>query len=174
MNSYKFDISDIEQYTSLLRAGDKVSISGYIYTARDSAHKRLAEMIENGEKLPFESIFSIYYAGPTPTKPGQIIGSCGPTTSSRMDKFSPLMMQNGMRAMIGKGKRSEDVCRAMSEHKCVYLVAIGGAGAVVSDNVKSLEVVCFEDLGCESIKKLYVENFETIVATDIFGNTMYK
>lgn len=174
MSNYSFDVKDIAKYVKILKAKDTVSLSGYIYTARDSAHKRLTKMINSGEKLPFGNDFVIYYAGPTPTKPNQIIGSCGPTTSSRMDKFSPLLMQNGMKCMIGKGKRNEEVCQAMKENECVYMVAIGGAGAIVSDNVKSLEVVCFEELGCESVKKLYVENFEVIVATDIYGNTMYK
>ncbi len=174
MKQYNIKTTELKDYVKTLKAGDSVSLTGYIYTARDSAHKKFAEMIEKGEKLPFDDDFIIYYAGPTPNREGQIIGSCGPTTSGRMDVFSPLMMTQGMRAMIGKGIRADYVNDAICEHNCVYLVAIGGAGALVSDCVKSLEVVCFHELGCESVKKLYVENFDVIVATDVSGGTLYK
>ena len=173
MAHYQVKTTEISQYVDILKAGDSVSLTGYIYTARDSAHKRFVEMLKNGEKLPFDENFIIYYAGPTPSKEGQIIGSCGPTTSGRMDSFSDIMMQNGMKCMIGKGKRADYVVDAMIKHKCAYLVAVGGAGAVISDCVKSLEIVCFEELGCESVKKLYVQNFEVFVATDVQGNTLY-
>lgn len=171
-----FDIktSEISKKLNLLKAGDSVSLTGYIYTARDSAHKRFMQMLEKGENLPLDDDFIIYYAGPTPSKEGQVIGSCGPTTAGRMDVFSKTMMQKGMKAMIGKGKRADYVIEAMKEYQCVYLVAVGGAGAVVSDCVKSLEVVCFEELGCESVKKLYVEGFEVFVAIDSVGNTLFK
>lgn len=173
MAHFEIKTEEISSFLDKLHAGDSVSLTGFIYTARDSAHKKFIEKLENGEKLPFDGDFIIYYAGPTPNKEGQIIGSCGPTTSGRMDVFSETMMKNGMKCMIGKGKRADFVVDAMKIHKCVYLVAVGGAGALVSDCVKSLEVVCFEELGCESVKKLYVENFEVFVATDSFGETLY-
>lgn len=174
MAHYSFDIKEINNYLDILKFGDTVSLSGYIYTARDAAHKRLVEGLSNGDKLPFDNDFAIYYAGPTPSREGQIIGSCGPTTSSRMDVFSETMMENGMKCMIGKGKRADYVVDAMKKQKCVYLVAVGGAGAVISDSVKQLDVVCYHELGCESVKKLYVENFPAIVATDVTGGTLYK
>ncbi|MFI3225859.1 MAG: FumA C-terminus/TtdB family hydratase beta subunit [Clostridia bacterium] len=173
MAHFEIETAKIADYLDVLKAGDSVNLTGYIYTARDSAHKRFMAMLERGEKLPLDGDFTIYYAGPTPNKEGQIIGACGPTTSGRMDVFSKTMMQNGMKCMIGKGKRADYVVDAMKEYKCVYLVAVGGAGALVSDCVKSLEVVCFEELGCESVKKLYVENFEVFVATDSDGGTLY-
>ncbi|MFI3115913.1 MAG: FumA C-terminus/TtdB family hydratase beta subunit [Clostridia bacterium] len=173
MAHFEIKTAEISDKLEEFSAGDSVSLTGYIYTARDSAHKRFVQMIEKGEKLPMEGDFIIYYAGPTPNKEGHVIGSCGPTTSGRMDFFSETMMKNGMKCMIGKGKRADFVVDAMKENKCVYLVAVGGAGAFVADCVKSLEVVCFEELGCESVKKLYVENFEVFVAIDVLGNSLY-
>lgn len=173
MAHLNLNTNEISKNIENLNAGDSISLTGFLYTARDAAHKKLVKMIENGEKLPFDDDFAIYYAGPTPNKEGHIIGSCGPTTSGRMDTFSEKLMQNGMSCMIGKGKRADYVVKAMEKHKCVYLVAVGGAGAFISNCVKSLEVICFEELGCESVKKLYVENFEVFVATDIKGKTLY-
>ena len=174
MAHYDLKTAEIADNLEVFKCGDTISLSGYIYTVRDAAHKRLVEGLENGINLPFDDNFLIYYAGPTPSREDQIIGSCGPTTSSRMDVFSEKMMENGMKCMIGKGKRADYVVDAMKKHKCVYLVAVGGAGAIISDSVKELSVVCFEELGCESIKKLYVENFPAIVATDILGGSLYK
>ena len=155
-------------------AGDEVYLSGTVYTARDAAHKRLKAMIENGEKLPFELDGAvIYYAGPTPERPGMCIGSCGPTTSSRMDVFTPLMLDKGLACMIGKGPRSKEVTDAIVRNGAVYCCAIGGAGALAAMSVKELEVIAFEDLGCESVKKLKVENFPLLCAIDSKGNNIF-
>lgn len=138
-------------------------------------HKIIAEIIEGGKPLPFElENACIYYAGPTQSPEHLPIGSCGPTTSSRMDKFSPLLMQNGLRVMIGKGERNQSVVDAIVQHKAIYLCAIGGAGALACECIKSCEIVAFEELGCESAKKLYVENFPLIVGVDCNGNSIYK
>lgn len=171
-----FDIKteEITDYKDTLKSGDSVSLTGFLYTARDAAHKKICKMIDDGKKLPFEDKFTIYYAGPTPNKPDQIIGSCGPTTSGRMDPYSEKMMQNGMVCMIGKGKRADYVVDAMKKYKCVYLAAVGGAGALISNCVKSVEVICFEELGCESVKKIFVENLKVFVATDCDGNSLYN
>lgn len=171
-----FDIKthEINKYKDTLKAGDSVSLTGYMYTARDAAHKKLCKMIDDGIKLPFDENFTIYYAGPSPSKPNQIIGSCGPTTSGRMDPFAEKLMQNGMSCMIGKGKRADYVIDAMKKYNCIYLAAVGGAGAIISDCIKSVDVICFEELGCESVKKIYVENFKVFVATDTNGNSLYK
>ena len=158
-----------------LKAGDEVCISGVVYTARDMAHKKLCAMIEKGEELPFELEGAIiYFLGPTPARPGKVIGAAGPTTSSRMDAFSPLLIANGLRAMIGKGYRSEAVREALREYGAVHLSAIGGAGALLSKFIKSAEVIAFEDLGAEAIRKLEVADFPAIVAYDTFGNSVYE
>ena len=157
-----------------LRAGQNILLSGTIYTARDAAHKRLTAMLEKGEPLPFPLKGSvIYYAGPTPTPEGLPIGSCGPTTSSRMDVFAPRFLDLGLTAMIGKGNRSPEVCRAIERNDAVYLCALGGAGALAAKAVRSLEVVAFEDLGCESVKRLEVENFPLIVGIDCVGGSLF-
>ena len=156
-------------------AGDTVLISGEIYTARDAAHKRLVELARQGNPLPFDIKDSIiYYVGPTPAKPGMAIGSAGPTTSYRMDVYSPTLIELGETGMIGKGKRDNNVIEAMKAHKAVYFAAIGGAGALLSQCVKKAEIVAYEDLGAEAIRKLNVENLPAIVVIDCYGNNLYE
>lgn len=158
-----------------LKCGDMVEITGVIYTARDAAHKRLVSLIEKGETLPFDLNGSvIYYVGPTPPKPDAVIGSAGPTTSYRMDKYAPLLIEKGLKGMIGKGQRSSEVIDAMVKHKAVYFAAVGGAAALLSKHIKKAEVIAYEDLGPEAIRKLYVENFPAIVVNDIYGNDLYE
>ena len=158
-----------------LRAGDSCLITGTIYTARDAAHKRLCELIEKGEKLPFDVENSIvYFVGPTPAKPGQAIGSAGPTTAYRMDAYSPALIKMGQTGMIGKGKRGNEVIDAMKEHGAVYFGATGGCGALLSKCIKASEIVAYEDLGAEAIRKLTVEDFPVVVIIDSLGNNLYE
>lgn len=158
-----------------LRAGDSVLITGTIYTARDAAHKRLCELVEKGEPLPFDVKDSIiYYVGPTPAKPGMAIGSAGPTTSYRMDAYSPTLIAQGETGMIGKGKRGPDVIEAMKKYGAVYFAAIGGAGALLSKCIKSAAIIAYEDLGAEAIRRLEVENLPVIVVIDSQGNNLYE
>ena len=158
-----------------LHAGDYVYITGTVYTARDAAHKRMVEQKEQGMELPFIMKDQIvYYLGPTPNREGQVIGSAGPTTSSRMDKYAPTLLDEGLTGMIGKGKRSQAVIDAVVRNGCVYLAAIGGAGALLSKCIKSSEVVAYEDLGTEAIRKLQVENLPVIVVIDSEGNNLYE
>lgn len=158
-----------------LAAGDYVYITGTIYTARDAAHKRMYEAMQHGEQPPIDLTDNIiYYLGPTPAREGQVIGSAGPTTSSRMDKYAPLLMQNGLSGMIGKGKRSPEVLSAIQEYTCVYLAAVGGAGALLSKCIKEAEVIAYEDLGTEAIRRLRVENLPAIVIADCRGNNLYE
>ena len=158
-----------------LKAGDEVLISGIVYTARDMAHKRLRETIEAGKKLPFELAGAIiYFVGPTPARPGRIIGAAGPTTSSRMDAFSPILIAHGLRAMIGKGYRDDRVRDALKKHGAMHLSTIGGAGALLSKHIISAEVIAYEDLGTEAIRKLQVVDFPAVVAYDCHGNSVYK
>ncbi len=160
---------------STLKCGDMVNISGIIYTGRDAAHKIMVEMIEKGEELPVDWHDQvIYYAGPTPAKPGRVIGSCGPTTSGRMDAYSPAMIDQGLKGMIGKGPRSQEVVDAMVANKVVYFAAIGGAAALIADSVKECEVIAFDDLGPEAIRRLRVENYPCIVVIDAEGNNLYE
>ncbi len=175
--------ADIKQITTpltdeivqSLKCGDMVSISGTIYTGRDAAHKIMVEMLERGEKLPVDWTEQIiYYAGPTPPKPGKVIGSCGPTTSGRMDAYSRQMMAQGLKGMIGKGPRSAEVIAAMKEYGVVYFAAIGGAAALIADSVKACEVVAFDELGPEAVRCLQVENYPCIVAIDAQGNDLYQ
>lgn len=158
-----------------LKAGDSCLISGVIYTARDAAHKRLCELVAQGKELPFEIRDAvIYFVGPTPEKPGQAIGSAGPTTSYRMDAYSPVLIAQGQTGMIGKGKRGPEVIAAMKEHGAVYFGAIGGCGALLSKCIKKSEIVAYEDLGAEAIRRLEVENFPAIVVIDSEGSNLYE
>ena len=158
-----------------LKAGDYVYITGTIYTARDAAHKRMSEALAAGEELPIDVKDQIiYYMGPTPAKEGQVIGSAGPTTASRMDKYAPKLLDLGLSGMIGKGKRSQDVIDSIVLNGAVYFAAVGGAGALLSKCIKSSEVVAYEDLGTEAIRKLEVENFPAIVVIDRMGNNLYE
>ena len=160
---------------SKLRAGDKLTVSGTIYTARDAAHKRLTELIASGEELPLDIRgAAIYYAGPTPEKPGQVIGSCGPTTSGRMDAYAPGLLDRGLAVMIGKGDRNAAVIDAIVRNGAVYLAAMGGAGALMGSCVTAARIVCYEDLGCEAIRELKVENMPLTVVIDSQGNDLYK
>ena len=159
---------------SKLRAGDKLTVSGTIYTARDAAHKRLTELIASGEELPLDIRgAAIYYAGPTPEKPGQVIGSCGPTTSGRMDPYAPRLLDLGLCGMIGKGERSQAVKDAVVRNGGIYLCAIGGAGVLAAARIQRCEVIAFEHLGCESVKRLYVEDFPLIVGLDPAGGDLF-
>ena len=165
---------DTESFKSL-KAGDSVSLSGTIYTARDAAHKRIAELIKENKPLPFPLKGAvIYYAGPTPARDGRAVGSCGPTTSSRMDKFAPELYSLGMAAVIGKGERDKIVSEACGKYNGIYFCAIGGAGALCSKAIISSEVIAFEDLGCESVKKMTVKDFPLIVATDSEGHDIFE
>jgi fumarate hydratase subunit beta len=164
-----------EAVVRLLKAGDEVVITGVVYTARDMAHKRLCQLIEAGEALPFELEGAvIYFVGPTPARPRRIIGAAGPTTSSRMDAFSPTLIAHGLRAMIGKGYRGSEVREALKRYGAVHLSAIGGAGALLSKHIVSAEVIAYEDLSTEAIRKLQVVDFPGIVAYDANGGTVYK
>nr|WP_295684164.1 Fe-S-containing hydro-lyase [uncultured Lachnoclostridium sp.] len=158
-----------------LKAGDYVYLTGRIYTARDAAHKRMFEALQQKEELPFDIINQvIYYLGPTPARDGQVIGSAGPTTSSRMDKYTPSLLNLGLKGMIGKGKRNDDVIDSMKKNKAVYFAAIGGAGALLSKCIKSSRVIAYEDLGTEAIRELWVENLPVIVVIDSEGNNFYE
>lgn len=158
-----------------LKAGDSCRISGVIYTARDAAHKRLCELIEAGKPLPIDLKDAIiYFVGPTPAKPDQAIGSAGPTTSYRMDAYSPALIEKGLTGMIGKGKRSDTVINAMKQHGAVYFGAIGGCGALLSNCIKKAEVVAYDDLGSEAIRRLEVEDFPVVVIIDSEGNNLYE
>jgi len=158
-----------------LRAGDRVLINGTVLTARDTAHKRLADLIVRGKELPVDIRGQIiYFVGPTPTRPGEAIGSAGPTTSYRMDPYSPLLLEKGLKGMIGKGSRSREVIDAMTRHKAVYLAAVGGAAAVISKTVESSEILAYEDLGPEAICRLTVREFPVIVVNDVLGNDLYE
>ena len=159
----------------LLKAGDRVRITGVLYTARDAAHGRLWPLIEEGKPLPIDVRGQIiYYTGPSPAKPGEVVGSVGPTTGSRMDKFTPALLGLGLKGTIGKGHRGQAVKDALRQHKGVYFGAVGGAGAVLSEYVKKLEVVAYEDLGTEAIRRLEVENFPVIVVNDCHGGDLYQ
>lgn len=171
----KIKTSEIKEIIRELRAGDDVLLSGTVYTARDAAHARLCKMIDAGEPLPFSLDGAvIYYAGPTPARDGAVIGSCGPTTSSRMDKFAPILIENGLLGMIGKGKRSESVIESMKSHGAVYFCAVGGAGALYAKCIRRADVIAFDELGCEAVRKLEVEDFPLIVGIDAFGNCAIK
>ena len=168
MAHYDLKTEELKEMAPKLRAGDTVSLTGTVYTARDAAHKKIVAAMDAGEALPFDlDGAAIYYAGPTPAKPGQVIGSVGPTTSGRMDPFA------GLACMIGKGVRSKDVQDAMARNGAVYMVAIGGAGAAKAASIKNVEVIAYDELGCESVKRLTVENFSAIVSQDCVGGNLY-
>ena len=166
---------ELKKKAKLLKAGDKIELSGTVYTSRDAAHKRIIELIEKGEPLPFDiDGAAIYYAGPTGTKDGMVIGSCGPTTSSRMDVFAPTLLDMGLSAMIGKGERNKEVIEAIKRNNAVYFCAIGGAGALACRCISECEVIAFSDLGCESVKKLTFDRFPLIVAIDCEGGNIFE
>lgn len=175
MAEYNINISEIRNYSSVLKAGDRVNLSGVVYTSRDAAHKRIFELLDKGETLPFDLDGAcIYFAGPTPTPEGMVIGSCGPTTSGRMDVYSPRLLDLGLAAMIGKGERNRAVCDAITRNKAVYFCAVGGAGAICAKHIVSCKEIAFNDLGCESVKELILENFPVIVAIDANGGNLFK
>lgn len=175
MAEFVFNTAELKEKAAELHAGDRVLLSGVVYTSRDAAHKRLKSLIKTGENLPFDIDGScIYYAGPTPAPKGMPIGSCGPTTSGRMDPYAPLLLDKGLVAMIGKGERSKAVCEAIRRNKAVYLCAVGGAGALAAKCVESCEEIAFFDLGCESVKKIIIKDFPLIVGIDCHGGSMFK
>lgn len=175
MKEYKINTSELKRFCPLLHAGDRVLLSGTVYTSRDAAHKRIFECIENNKPLPYDLNGAvIYYAGPTPTPPGMAIGSCGPTTSKRMDPYTPRLLDIGVAATIGKGERSAEVCEAIVRNKSVYLCAIGGAGALAALKITDCEVIAFDDLGCESVKRLTFSDFPLTVAIDCSGGNIFK
>lgn len=171
----ELNTSELKEKAKTLRAGDKVLLSGTVYTSRDAAHKRIMECIKANKPLPYElDGAAVYYAGPTQAKDGMAIGSCGPTTSGRMDVYSPALLDMGLCAMIGKGERSKDVCDAIERNGAVYLCAIGGAGALACSCITECEVIAFEDLGCESVKRLTFNKFPLTVAIDCVGGNIFK
>ncbi len=164
-----------EELADTLHVGDQVLVTGTIYTSRDAGHKRMCEALEKGEELPFDPTdATIYYVGPTPAKPGAVIGSAGPTTSGRMDAYAPTMMSVGARGMIGKGARLPEVVEAMKKYHGVYFGAIGGAGALLAKCIKQAELIAYEDLGAEALRKLYVEDMPLVVVIDNEGNNLYE
>ena len=171
----RVNIQDIAQVAPTLRAGQRVLLSWVCYTSRDAAHKRITEMLDRGDELPYElQGAAIYYAGPTPAPEGLPIGSCGPTTSGRMDPYTPRFLDLGVKCMIGKGKRSPEVIEAIQRNGAVYFCAIGGAGALAAQCIESAEVIAFEDLGCESVKRLVLKDFPLMVAIDCVGGNIVK
>ncbi|NIA23710.1 MAG: Fe-S-containing hydro-lyase [Proteobacteria bacterium] len=175
MAEYRLETPLKDEDVEKLEIGDTVYLSGVIYTARDAAHKRLVDLIKKGKVLPFDIKGAvIYYVGPAPAKPGHPIGSAGPTTSYRMDPYAPILLDHGLKGMIGKGPRSKEVIDAMVKNKAVYFAATGGAAALIASSVISAEVIAYEDLGTEAIRKLIVKDFPCIVANDIHGDDMYK
>ena len=175
MSEYRIHTSCLREAAGQLHAGDRVLLTGTIYTARDAAHKRLFELLDQGKPLPMSlSGAVIYYAGPTPGQQGMAVGACGPTTASRMDKFAPRLLRLGLTAMIGKGERSQEVAEAIVLTGGCYFAAVGGAGALIAKCIKSAEVIAFEDLGCESIKRMEVVDLPLTVAIDCNGGNLYK
>jgi fumarate hydratase subunit beta len=163
------------QHIEPLRTGDVVRLNGVLYTARDAAHARMKEAIEAGEPLPFDPEGQVvYFTGPAPARPGHALGPAGPTTASRMDPYSPLLIERGLRGMVGKGSRSDEVLESMREHGCVYFGAVEGTAALLADCVKEAEVVAYEDLGAEAIRRLVVEDFPVVVVNDLYGGDLYR
>lgn len=174
MKELYIDVCDLKKKIDTLLIGDMLYLSGDIYTARDAAHKRMAEALEAGMELPFDIEGQIiYYMGPSPARPGKVIGSAGPTTASRMDKYTPELLDLGLMGMIGKGKRSEEVKEAVVRNKAVYLAAIGGAGALLSKCIEASEVIAYDDLGTEAVRRLTVRDFPVIVVLDAKGGDLY-
>ncbi|MCH5317329.1 MAG: fumarate hydratase C-terminal domain-containing protein [Eubacterium sp.] len=172
---YRINTSQLREYAERLKAGDRVILSGKVYTSRDAAHKRIVEALNNGAELPYDLKDAvIYYAGPTPAPEGLAVGSCGPTTSGRMDVFAPLLLDKGVVAMVGKGERNRAVCDAIIRNKAVYLCAIGGAGALASKCITSCDVIAYDDLGCESVKELTFSDFPLTVAIDCSGGNIFE
>ena len=172
---YKISVPASEQKLKKLKAGDSVLLSGTVYTARDAAHKRICECLDRGERPPFDLNGSaVYYVGPTPEHDGCCIGSAGPTTSGRMDAYSPRLLDAGLKIMIGKGNRSDEVVRSMIRNGAVYLAAIGGAGALMAASIEEAELVCWEDLGCEAVRRLTVKDMPRTVAIDSEGHDLYR
>lgn len=175
MAEHRINVEELKEKAPLLQAGDRVYLSGTVYTSRDAAHKRICALLDAGEPLPFPLEGAcIYYAGPTPAEPGKVIGSCGPTTSGRMDRFAPRLLDLGLKAMIGKGQRSADVVSAIVRNGAVYFCAVGGAGALAAKSITSCEEIAFHDLGCESVKRLTVNAFPLIVAIDAQGRSLFE
>ena len=171
----KIRAQDLKNCAKELRIGEKILLSGYVYTARDAAHKRIAALLDAGEEPPFPLDGAvIYYAGPTPAPPGKPIGSCGPTTSGRMDPYAPRLLDLGLAAMIGKGERAPSVQDAIVRNGAVYLCAVGGAGALAARCIKEMQVIAFEDLGCESVKRLRIEDFPLVVCNDAAGGDLFS
>ena len=175
MAEYRLTTPLSDEDVTKLKAGDIVYLSGTLYTARDAAHKRLVDLILNGEELPFDLKGAvIYYVGPTPPKPGEVIGSAGPTTSYRMDPYAPILIEHGLKGMIGKGKRNQAVRDACVKHKAVYFGAVGGAAALIAKAIKKAEVIAYPELGPEAVRKLEVEDFPVVVVNDTYGNDLYE
>ena len=171
----KIRIEDLREAAPTLNAGDKVLLSGTVYTSRDAAHKRITALLDSGSDIPYDLKDAvIYYAGPTPAPEGKPIGSCGPTTSGRMDRYAPRFLDLGLVGMIGKGERTDEVCDAIERNGAVYFCAVGGAGALAASRIKSCEVIAFEDLGCESVKRLYIEDFPVVTAIDCHGGNIFR
>lgn len=175
MASYNININELRTYSEKLKAGDMVYLNGTVFTSRDAAHKRIFELLDAGQPLPFDIDGAcIYFAGPTPTPEGMVIGSCGPTTSCRMDPYSPRLLDLGLGAMIGKGQRNEAVCDAIIRNKAVYFCAVGGAGALCARSIVACEEIAFKDLGCESVKRLELKDFPVVVGIDCSGGNLFK
>ena len=175
MKEYNVNTNELKALCPILNAGDRVILSGTVYTSRDAAHKRIFELLEQGNPLPYDLNGAVvYYAGPTPTPENTAIGSCGPTTSKRMDPYTPRLLDLGLTATIGKGERSKEVCEAIKRNQSVYLCAIGGAGALAALSISKCEVIAFDDLGCESVKRLRFDNFPLIVGIDCKGGNIFE
>lgn len=175
MAEYHITTEQLKEFAPTLNVRDRVYLSGVVYTSRDAAHKRIFEYMEQGKELPFRMDGAvIYYAGPTPAKPGMAIGSCGPTTSSRMDRFAPKLLDMGLAAMVGKGERNQEVIDAIIRNRAVYLCAIGGAGALACKHITSCKVIAFDDLGCESVKELIFDEFPLTVTIDCHGGNIFE
>lgn len=175
MEERKIQLPLDEETILSLKAGESVLLNGTMITGRDAAHQRLFDAIQNHEPLPIKIEGEvIYYVGPSPTKPGMNIGSAGPTSSYRMDKYAPTLIEHGLRGMIGKGNRNPEVISAMKQHRCVYFAAIGGIGAMISKSIMGSEILCYEDLGTEAIHRFWVKDFPAIVVIDAYGNNLYE